>query len=141
MGDRTHRDTAHAPLPDQATDRDLLDRLQNAALYSDIAFLLGEVGLSDDMIATATGANTRTVARWKESEANPPKIKAQRERLDQLKVVVNHLLADGTLPPPAIAQWLDLRNETLQRVRPVDAIREGRWLDVIEAANAAWIRR
>jgi transcriptional regulator with XRE-family HTH domain len=88
-----------------------------------------QVGLTDQEIATATGANERSVRRWY-AGIKPNTDKAKR--IDDLRLVASEL--GIMLDPPSIAAWLRNRNPVLGRQRPLDLLAERNGFNRVVAA-------
>jgi hypothetical protein len=91
-----------------------------------------DVGLTEADLATATGADTRSVRRW--TAARPTRPARHERQIDDLRAIVA-ILAE-TLTPQGIRQWLRARNRHLRGERPLDALARGQYTRVQEAAEA-----
>lgn len=89
------------------------------------------LALSAGEIATATGADQRTVRRWWHNGSSPTRY---RDRLDDLRAIAEILSA--TLHEEAIGSWLRSRNRYLKYERPLEALGRGEFDKVREAAFA-----
>ncbi len=89
------------------------------------------LGLTADEIATATGADQRTVRRWWHDQSSPTHY---RRQLDDLRVVAEIL--SHTMHEQAIGSWLRSRNRYLGYERPLEALGRGEFGEVREAAFA-----
>jgi|ERR671934_763484 transcriptional regulator with XRE-family HTH domain len=89
-----------------------------------------DVGLTEADVATATGADKRSVRRWLQ-DTRP--VRHERQ-IDDLRSIVQ-VLAE-TLTPDGIRQWLRARNRYLKGDRPLDALARGEYDRVQEAAEA-----
>src|SRR5688500_14651961 len=84
------------------------------------------------VVSEATGANIRTVERWR--AGSPPRRHAYRIRLDDLAAVME-LLGD-VMAPRARQAWLTARSAYLGWQRPVDVLAAGDFDRVRGAALA-----
>ena len=82
-------------------------------------------------IATATGADQRTVRRWWNGGASPTRY---RRQLDDLRAIAEILSV--TMREGAIGSWLRSRNRYLEYERPLEALGRGEFDQVREAAVA-----
>lgn len=89
------------------------------------------LALTAEEIATATGADQRTVRRWWHNGSSP---KQYRRQLDDLRAIAEILSA--TLKEDAIGSWLRSRNRYLRYERPLEALGRGEFDEVREAAFA-----
>ena len=98
-----------------------------------IAELLGQFGLTDVDLATATGTNPRSVRRWK-AATEPARTTA--ERLDDLRNVVLLMRDSEGMTDRAIVLWLRQRNRELEDHRPLEVLAHGLYSHVRNAALA-----
>lgn len=89
------------------------------------------LALTADEIATATGADQRTVRRWWHNGSSPTQY---RRQLDDLRAIAEILSV--TLKEDAIGSWLRSRNRYLKYERPLEALGRGEFDEVREAAFA-----
>jgi transcriptional regulator with XRE-family HTH domain len=89
------------------------------------------LALTADEIATATGADQRTVRRWWHKGSSPTQY---RHQLDDLRAIAEILSV--TLKEDAIGSWLRSRNRYLEYERPLDALGRGEFDAVRDAAFA-----
>jgi len=90
-----------------------------------------DYGLTQSIIAKATGASARSVRNWEQTSAIRPH---HDERLRDLREVV--LIVRETLTACGVGQWLTARNRILHGRRPIDSLAEGNPKDVRKAARA-----
>jgi hypothetical protein len=83
------------------------------------------------LLAAATGADPRTVERWRAGSVPRARYRA---RVDELGAVMRILA--GSMVPEARAAWLEARNPFLDWQRPADLLAEGRFDEVRGAAEA-----
>jgi transcriptional regulator with XRE-family HTH domain len=89
------------------------------------------LALTADEIATATGADQRTVRRWWNNGSSPTRY---RRQLDDLRAIAEIL--SQTMRAQGIGSWLRTRNRYLGYERPLDALGRGEFEKVREAAFA-----
>lgn len=89
------------------------------------------LALTADEIATATGADQRTVRRWWHNGSSPTQY---RRQLDDLRAIAEILSV--TLKEDAIGSWLRSRNRYLKYERPLEMLGRGEFDEVREAAFA-----
>lgn len=89
------------------------------------------LALTADEIATATGADQRTVRRWWRDGSSSTRYGRQ---LDDLRAIAEILAA--TMRKEAIGYWLRSRNRYLNYERPLEALGRGEFDQVREAAFA-----
>ena len=104
--------------------------LNRAIEARDIVGSLREFGLTQEAIARATGASSRSVRNWQQTSAIRPR---SAERLHDLREIV--LVLAETLTPRGVGQWLRARNRMLKG-RPLDLLAEGHFEQVRQAAAA-----
>lgn len=83
-------------------------------------------GLSDRLIAEATGAQPSTVRGWLSGRSEPSGLRA--ERLVELSAMTDRLAR--VVSPDAIGVWLIRPNVALEDERPIDVIARGEYLAV-----------
>jgi hypothetical protein len=98
-----------------------------------IAELLGQFGLTEVDIATATATSPRSVRRWKLG-TEPTRTTA--ERLDDLRNVVVLMRESEGMTDRAIVLWLRQRNRELEDHRPLEVLAHGLYSHVRNAALA-----
>jgi transcriptional regulator with XRE-family HTH domain len=107
-----------------------IERAQEPAEAARMAHRL--LTLTAEEIATATGADPRTVRRWwNDSRSSSTRY---RRQLDDLRAIAEIL--SQTLKENAIGSWLRSRNRYLKYERPLDALGRGEFDQVREAAFA-----
>ena len=85
---------------------------------------LSAFGFTEQDLAEATGAHTRTVRRWKSAEAgHEPTHKARQ--IDDLRNLVAGMAASGAMTNRAIVFWTRSRNRWLTDRRPLDVLASG----------------
>jgi hypothetical protein len=89
------------------------------------------LALTAEEIATATGADQRTVRRWWNNGSSPTRY---RRQLDDLRAIAEIL--SETMREEAIGSWLRARNRYLRYERPLEALGRGEFEKVREAAFA-----
>ncbi|MGB7685472.1 MAG: hypothetical protein WBL45_06770 [Solirubrobacterales bacterium] len=89
------------------------------------------LSLTAEEIATATGADQRTVRRWWNDGSSPTRYGRQ---LDDLRAIAEIL--SQTMRQEAIGSWLRARNRYLGYERPLEALGRGEFDKVREAAFA-----
>lgn len=106
--------------------------------------LLRKLGVTASMIQKATGAkSTDVISNWRRGRSAPQD--DQYQRLDALRTVVSYLLSTNALEDDglAIALWLNgyPRGRPFEDadgrpvMTPLEAIRDGKYLAVVEAAQ------
>lgn len=111
---------------------DVLKEIEQAREPAETARMAHKVlALTAEEIATATGADQRTVRRWWHNGSSPTQY---RRQLDDLRAIAEILSAG--LKKEAIASWLRSRNRYLGYERPLDALGRGEFDQVREAAFA-----
>ncbi len=91
-----------------------------------------DVGLTEADVATATGADARSVRRW--VAANGTRPTRHERQIDDLRSIVQ-LLAE-TLTAEGVRQWLRARSRYLKGERPLDVLARGDYSRVHDAAEA-----
>lgn len=84
------------------------------------------------MLSATTGADRRTVERWRSGSAPRSRYRA---RVDELGAVLAILGEETTAP--AKQAWLEARNPFLDWRRPAELLAEGRF-DEVRGAAEAW---
>ena len=111
---------------------DLLREIEQAHEPADAARLAHTVlTLTASEIATATGADQRTVRRWWHNGSSPTRY---RRQLDDLRAIAEIL--STTMRDEAIGSWLRSRNRYLDYEHPLAALGRGEFERVREAAFA-----
>lgn len=107
------------PVQESQLDDDLHRDLRQAIEAQDLLLLLrSRARLTQDTIATATGASLRSVRNW---EHHAVRLRQRNDdRLRYFAEIVATLA--GTLTPRGITQWLHARNRALTNRRPIDLI-------------------
>lgn len=106
-----------------ATETTLTRRLRAAAQRTD---------LDQADVAALVGTNPRTVARWL-AEETAPRTDVRRRLLEVLAVLEQ---LSGVLEPQAAHDWLFTPNIAIRHDKPIDALAEGRWRDVLGLIDA-----
>lgn len=113
-------------------------RLLGSVRVHDLLALLSDFGLGDDDIASALpDVSERSVRRWRTAGPPSSKASARWRQLDDLRTIVGFLLADGTYDEQGIVSWLRSRHDDLRLRRPLDALAEGGFDDVLAAAESS----
>jgi transcriptional regulator with XRE-family HTH domain len=104
--------------------------LESAQDPGDIARLLSErLGFTQADLAAATGADPRAVASWLGSEALMPEDDEHKERLHQLKALIDLIMEDGSIAEEPAA-WFRYPNLSLDHRTPFELIAKGCWRQV-----------
>lgn len=82
-------------------------------------------------IAQVTGVQQRSVQNWAAGNTRPEG--PQRDRLIELSYVIEQL--SDVYDDEGIEIWLHRPQRLLRHARPVDALREGRFAEVLEAVD------
>ena len=101
---------------------------EDAALVKDLAQALGRT-----ILTRLTGTpDLKTITRWSLGRNHP-----SARSLDRLRhaAMVYYALLDLGLTPTNAAQWFRGANPVLDFAMPVDALREGRYADVLGAVR------
>jgi hypothetical protein len=107
--------------------RKIREELERTRAPGDIARLLNQhLDFTQADLAVATGAHWRTVAGWLGKEAQSPGNNLHRQRLHQLKAIVDLSLEDGTIAEDLV-DWFRDPNRNLGYRTPFELIAEGRW--------------
>jgi transcriptional regulator with XRE-family HTH domain len=109
--------------------KETLDRAVEAGAV--VRRLRVDYGLTQSIIAKATGTSARSVRNWEQTSAIRPR---NDERLRDLREVA--LILRETLTARGVGQWLTARNRILRGRRPIDLLAEGDTNSVREAATA-----
>jgi hypothetical protein len=114
-------------------------RLLAATRVQPLLAMLNDFGMTDEDVVAALPGNVslRTVRRWRTESAPTTNVTARWQQLDDLRTIVGFLLSDGTLDEDGIVAWLRSRQRSLRLRRPLDLLGEGRFEDVLEAAERA----
>lgn len=107
--------------------------LERAVEAGSVVRALERVGLTQRMLAWATGASERSVRNWRSTSAIRPRYD---ERLREIRDIV--LLLDETLTPRGIAQWFGARNRLLSGRKPIDVLHDGDF-ETVRAAAASFV--
>lgn len=119
-------DDAHPPaLPEELDRRSVIAEWEGSPRER-ILELRDSARLSERDIALATGADVRTIRRWRRDARNGRRSEHGRwsrydDALDELLAVV-HILQKESLPPEAIRAWLRVPNEGLDHARPLELL-------------------
>ena len=81
-------------------------------------------------VGSVTGVSDRAVRGWAHSAVRPERY----DRLAELRDLV--VLLSDSLTARGVGQWLHARNRLLAGARPLDALAEGRFTAVRQAAQA-----
>ncbi len=114
-------------------------RLLAAVRVQQLLQTLNEFGFTDDDIRQALpkDVSLRSIRRWRTEQVPRTKATARWQELDDLRAIVGYLLSDGTYDEAGIIAWLRSRHRDLRLQRPLDLLREGRFEDVLDAAERA----
>ena len=97
--------------------------------------LAGSFGLADEDLARATGANIRTVRRWREGRLGERRTKYDA-RLETLESVLRVLRGED---PSFVTAWLrSPDNPALNGGNALDMICEGKFASVVLGAQATF---
>lgn len=100
---------------DDALQHDLHEAVEAQDL---LRLLRARARLTQETIASATGASLRSVRNWEHHTVRPrPR---NDDRLRYFAEIVATL--SGTLTPRGVTQWLNARNRALANRRPIDLI-------------------
>lgn len=105
----------------------------DTTMKSVVNHLRDGLALDSQGLADVLGVTPRTVERWQEDQAIPQR--ATRKRIGQLLEIeqeLNELFSDQK----AIRTWLHADNRYLGGIKPVEALRVGRY-DRVQAALEA----
>jgi len=98
--------------------------------------LLQQFGFNDrELLWALPGLSGRTLRRWRSSGDSTEPPAARREQIDDVRAIVGLLLSDGSFDNQVIVAWLTARQEDLELMRPLEAIGEGRFREVLRAAE------
>lgn len=104
--------------------------LERTRAPGDIARFLSErLEFTQADLAAATGAHWRTVAGWLGKEAQAPGNNDHRQKLHQLKAIVDLILENGTIAADMV-DWFRDPNRDLGYMTPFELIAAGRWKEV-----------
>jgi hypothetical protein len=103
--------------------------LMESGLYARIVADLRETALTTAEVAAITGVRERQVQHWAAGSHRPQGSK--RDRLLELTYVVDRLR--DVYRPEGIEIWLHGRNRDLGGQRPIDLLREGQFISVLNA--------
>ena len=106
---------------------DLLDRAVEAP---EIVQALRSYGVTQAEVGSVTGVSDRAVRGWAHSAIRPERY----DRLAELRDLV--VLLSDSLTARGVGQWLHARNRLLAGGRPLEALTEGRGVEVRAAAQA-----
>jgi hypothetical protein len=107
--------------------RKIRGELERTRAPGDIARLLSKhLEFTQADISAATGAHWRTVAGWLGKEGQAPGNNQHKQRLHQLKALVDLSLEDGTIAENLV-DWFRDPNRNLGYRTPFEVIAEGRW--------------
>lgn len=108
-----------------------MPKLHTAIETKDIVGALVEQGLTQQTIASATGASERSVRNWLKHSGI---LGSYEERLRELQEVV--LVLADVLTPKGVDQWLRAKHRLLDGERATDALAAGNAAAVLDAARA-----
>jgi hypothetical protein len=95
-----------------------------------------DFGLEAELLAVALGqVSARSVKRWLHYGLPTTQPANTWRRLDDLRAIIGHLLADGTYDRIGIVAWLCSRQPELSYERPIDALGRGDFDAVLAAAE------
>jgi len=98
--------------------------------------LLVAFGLTDhDIAKVVPNAQPRSVRRWRAQGPPTTRVAERLEPIDDLCATIGFFLANATYDEEGIVGWLRSRNAALDHRRPLDALREGGFDAVREAAE------
>ena len=117
------------PPIDKPFDPDDSSRAMKAILHH----LRSGLDLDEHELADVLGVTPRTVDRWQEEQAVPQR--ATRERIRQL-LELERELQETFSDPNAIRRWLNADNRYLGGIKPIEALRVGRY-DRVQASLEA----
>lgn len=106
--------------------RGMLESLDGAFAPNLVAQALVQAGLTPADLATATGANVRTVASWLDRPGPGPRKQLHRQRLRELKEVTRFVVENGTIAYQE-ADWLRDPNRSADFDTPLELIARGEW--------------
>jgi hypothetical protein len=104
--------------------------LQRAIEAPEIVKALRSYGVTENDVASVAGVTDRAVRGWTTSEIRPQRY----DRLADLRDLV--ILLSDSLTPRGVGQWLHARNRLLGGSRPIEALHDGRLIEVDRAAQA-----
>jgi hypothetical protein len=98
--------------------------------------LLSDLGLHDSEIAEAIPKSSpRSVRRWRLDGVTDSREAARWRPVDDLCAIVGYLLADGTYDEHGAVAWLRSRHPELKQRYPLEALGQGAFHDVLNAAE------
>lgn len=98
-----------------------------------VGHLRSGLSLDGQELADVLGVTPRTVDRWQEDKALPQR--ATRERITQL-LEIERQLQEAFSDQDAVRIWLNTDNRYLGGIKPVEALRVGRYDRVQSALEA-----
>ena len=111
-------------------------RLLGAVRLEERLQLLSDLGLTDGEIARAIpDGKARSVRRWRLEGVARGRLASRWAPIDDLCAIVGFLLSDGTYDEEGVVAWLRSRRPELNQSRALDALGEGRFPEVFEAAE------
>ncbi len=125
--------TGNLTQPAPRTGHDWLTAFGRAVRFEDRLETLHLFGVNDADLQKVTGVAARSLRRWRANGAPRSKVASSWEHVDDLIVLINYLLADGSLDRDAILAWLRSRNWKLSGNRPLDMLGEGDFRAVFAA--------
>lgn len=106
------------------------DLLERAVEATEIVHALRAYGVTQSEVGAVTGVSDRAVRGWARSAVRPQRY----DRLAELRDLV--VLLSDSLTERGVGQWLHARNRLLDGARPIEALAEGRFEEVRDAAQA-----
>lgn len=106
------------------------DMLERAVEATEIVHALRAYGVTQSEVGSVIGVSDRAVRGWAHSAVRPERY----DRLAELRDLV--VLLSDSLSERGVGQWLHARNRLLDGARPIDALGEGRYEQVREAAQS-----
>lgn len=92
--------------------------------------VLRATGLKDREIAAVAGNSTATIRRWRREGTSE-----RTDTYDDLRVIIERLLAERMIEPALIAGWVRSRNAGLSYERPLDALARGEFSRVMHVVE------
>jgi hypothetical protein len=141
MSDVTAGDGGERPLSSELEQRlerlsDWRTRLLAAVRAHDLLLLLHDFGFDDgDVAAAVPEVSERTVRRWRTEGPPTSKAAVRWRQLDDLRSIVGFLLAEGSYDEEGIVAWMRSRREGLGWDRPLDALGDQRFSEVLSEAE------
>ena len=105
----------------------------DATMKNVVSHLRSGLALDSQELADVLGVTPRTVDRWQGNQAVPQR--ATRDRITRL-LALERELRDTFDSETAIRSWLNTDNHYLGGIKPIEALRVGRY-DRVEAALEA----